>query len=169
MLIFNKRQNVRQCFWIFIAAQLLLLLLISGCKNSEDFKQPQLRLVNIDVEEIKLLEQKFILHLQVDNPNNLPFTLHRVSYRLWLNEMELGNGQFDKRLSVPANASRRLQVPLHTNIWQHLKPLSAALKTPKIPMRYRLEGKIKTGLLFGSNLSFNSQGEIIPADYLPEL
>jgi len=55
--------------------------MISGCQTTEDFTPPQLHLVNIEVEEIKLFEQKFILYLQVDNPNNLPFSLHRLSYR----------------------------------------------------------------------------------------
>jgi len=153
----------------FAVIALLLLLIISGCQNAEDLKQPQLRLVNIEVETLKLLEQKFILHLQVDNPNNLPLALHRVSYQLWLNNLELGSGQLDKRLSIPANDSRILQVPLHTNLWQHLKPLSAALKNPQNPLQYRLEGKIKSGWFFGSNWRFNSQGEITPADYLPPL
>jgi len=153
----------------FAAVSLFLLLMISGCQTTEDFKPPQLQLVNIEVEEIKLLEQKFILHLQVDNPNNLPFSLHRVSYRLWLNNLEIGNGQLDKRLSIAAHDSRRIAVPLYTNIWQHIKPLAAALKNPQNPLHYRLEGKIKTGWLFGSNLRFNSQGEITPSDYLPQL
>jgi len=63
----------------------LLLMMISGCQTAEDFTPPQLHLVNIEVEEIKLLEQKFILHLQVDNPNNLPFALHRLSYQATVN------------------------------------------------------------------------------------
>jgi len=146
---------------------IILLLLLTGCQSKEIFKEPQLRLVNIEVEQLKLLEQKFILHLKVDNPNSLPFALHRLSYQLWLNNTELGSGQLDKRLSIPANDSRILQVPLHTNIWQHIKPLSAALKNPQNPLQYRLEGKIKTGWIFGSNWRFNSQGEITPANYLP--
>jgi len=153
----------------FTAVSLFLLLMISGCHTTEDLKAPQIRLVNIEVEEIKLLEQKFILHLQVDNPNNLLFPLHRVSYRLWLNNLEIGNGQLDKRFSIAAHNSRRIEVPLHTNIWQHIKPLTAALKNPQNPLHYRLQGKIKTGWLFGSNLHFNSQGEMTPADYLPQL
>jgi len=150
-----------------LPAIILLLLLLTGCQSKEIFNEPQLRLVNIEVEQLKLLEQRFILHIKVDNPNSLPFALHRVSYQLWLNNLELGSGQLDKRLSIPANDSRILQVPLHTNIWQHLKPLSAALKNPKNPLQYRLEGKIKTGWIFGSNWRFNSQGEITPANYLP--
>jgi len=153
----------------YVLALGLTLLGLTGCQNTQGFEPPQLRLVNVEVETVKLLEQKFILHLQVDNPNNLPFSLHRVSYRLWLNDMEMGNGQLDKRFSIGAHDSRLIEVPLHTNIWQHIKPLTAALKTPQNPLHYRLEGKIKTGWLFGSNLRFNSQGEITPADYLPQL
>jgi len=58
-------------------------------------------------------------------------------------------------------------VPLYTNIWQHIKPLAGTLKTPQNPLHYRLEGKIKTGWLFGTNLRFNNQGEMTPADYFP--
>ncbi|KXU36129.1 hypothetical protein AXE65_05605 [Ventosimonas gracilis] len=153
----------------FTTVSLFLLLMISGCHTTEDLKTPQIRLVNIEVEEIKLLEQKFILHLQVDNPNDLTLALHRFSYQLWLNNLEIGNGQLDKRFSIAAHNSRLIEVPLHTNIWQHIKPLTAALKNPQNPLHYRLQGKIKTGWLFGSNLHFNSQGEMTPADYLPQL
>jgi len=152
------------CFYPFALA--FLLLGLSGCQSREVFEEPRLHLVNIKVESIKLLEQKFILYLQVDNPNRYPLSFRRISYRLWLNDMELGSGQIDKRFSVPGKNSRRLEVPLHTNIWQHLKPLSAALKTPQNPLHYRLEGKIKSGWLFGPNLHWNSQGKITPVDYL---
>jgi len=155
--------------YFFNFFNLLLFFALSGCQNTQAFKEPQLRLLNIEVQELKLLEQKFILHLQVDNPNILPLAFRRLSYRLWLNGMELGSGQLEKRFSVPAEDSRLLQVPLNTNIWQHLKPLSDSLKKPTKPIQYRLEGKIKTGWTFGDNLFFNSQGEITPADYLPEM
>jgi len=51
-------------------AALCLLLALSACQSFEPIKEPQLRLVNIEIEELKLLEQKFILHLDVYNPND---------------------------------------------------------------------------------------------------
>jgi len=146
-----------------------LLLLLSGCQSTAEFKEPQLRLLKVEVKEINLLEQKFILHVQVDNPNPIPFSLSRLDYQLWLNDMEIGGGQLNKNFSVGVNDSRRVAIPLRTNIWQHLKPLSEALKNSQVPLRYRLQGKVKTDLLFGQSLPFYSQGEIIPSDYLPEM
>jgi len=69
---------------------------------------------------------------------------------------------------VGAKQSQRIEVPLYTNIWQHLKPLAAALKSPQTPLQYRLEGQAKSGWFWGCELPFHAYGKITPSDYLPE-
>lgn len=36
------------------------------------------------------------------------------------------------------------------------------------PVHYRLEGKLKTGFLFGHSVRIGRNGDIIPGDLIPE-
>jgi LEA14-like dessication related protein len=56
---------------------LLLILNLGGCASwfSDDSVDPAVHLVKVEVVRAKLLEQKFILHFRIDNPNDSDLTV----------------------------------------------------------------------------------------------
>ncbi len=73
------------------ALQLLTLLLflgLGGCASWFDFDndlpEPEVHLVKVEVVRAKLLEQKFLLHFRVDNPNDQDLTVRALEYRIHL-------------------------------------------------------------------------------------
>lgn len=49
-----------------------------------------------------------------------------------------------------------------------MKYIVKLLERPEEPIRYRLQGEVKTGLMFGRSVHLRRNGEIIPGDFIPE-
>ncbi|CAD5109220.1 LEA type 2 family protein [Zestomonas carbonaria] len=146
-----------------------LILGLAGCSSlSSGFKDPDVHLIEVEVVRAKLLEQRFVLRFRIDNPNPASLSVRGLSYNLYLNEMKLADGESNARFTVPAKGHLVFEVPVRTNLWRHVKPIVKLLETPEQPIRYRLQGEVKTGFLFGRSVHLSRNGEIIPGDFIPE-
>lgn len=155
---------------IGLATILALHLGLSGCASwfDDDFQNPEVHLVKVDVIKAKLLEQRFSLRFRVDNPNASELPIRGLTYAIQLNDTPLAEGESSQWVTVPARGHAEFEVPVRTNLWRHLKGVVEALEEPEAPIRYRLRGEVKTGLLFGRSVHLQRNGEIIPGDYIPE-
>ncbi|MCY1429188.1 Late embryogenesis abundant protein [compost metagenome] len=159
----NQAQIIRiiSLVWIFG--------LLSGCSwMLGDFQSPEVKLVKVDVVKAKLLEQQFLLSFRIDNPNDFSLPVRGLRYKVKLNDVQLAEGESSTWFTVPANGHETFNVPVTTNLWRHMKYIVKLLETPEKPISYRLEGEVKTGLLFGRSVHIARNGEIIPGDYIPE-
>ncbi|MBC9250244.1 hypothetical protein A9179_08150 [Pseudomonas alcaligenes] len=149
---------------------LALCTALGGCSSwfSDDFEDPQVRLLKVDVVKAKLLEQQFILRFRIDNPNGQDFPVRGLDYAVQLNGVPLASGASSDWFDVPARGHQEFSVPVRTNLWRHLKDIVEALDNPEQPIRYSLRGEVKTGLLFGRSVHLTRNGEIIPGNYIPE-
>lgn len=147
-----------------------LLLSVAGCTSglSESLQDPTIRLLKVDVVKAKLLEQKFVLHFRIDNPNDLSLPVRFLRYKVKLNGVPLAEGESDRNFTVPAKGHQVFAVPVRTNLWRHLKRIVNLLDDPNKPIAYQLEGEVKTGFMFGHSVHLVRNGEIIPGNYIPE-
>ena len=147
-----------------------LLVSLGGCSSwlTDDFRDPEVRLLKVDVVKAKLLEQKFVLRFRVDNPNDMSLPIRGLNYNVKLNGVLLAEGQSDKSFTVPARGHQTFEVPVRTNLWRHLKRIVNSLEDPDEPISYQLQGEVKTGLMFGRSVHLQRNGEIIPGNYIPE-
>lgn len=147
-----------------------LLAGVSGCSTwmGGGFEEPEVRLTHVEVVRARLLEQEFLLQFRIDNPNDRSLPVRGLVYHLELNDIELARGETSAWLNVPGNGHAYYEVPVHTNLWRHMKYMVRLLERPERPIRYRLDGELKTGLMFGRRVQIAREGEIIPVDYLPE-
>ena len=62
---------------------LLLFLGLGGCASwfGNDEPEPQVHLAKVEVIQAKLMQQKFLLHFRVDNPNDSDLTVRGIEYR----------------------------------------------------------------------------------------
>ena len=149
---------------------LSLLCSLGGCSSwfTGDFRDPEVRLLKVDVIKAKLLEQKFVLRFRVDNPNDISLPIRGLKYNVKLNGVPLAKGESEKSFTVPARGHQTFDVPVRTNLWRHLKRIVNALDDPDQPISYQLQGEVKTGLMFGRSVHLQRNGEIIPGNYIPE-
>lgn len=148
----------------------LLFLGLGGCASwfGDDLPDPQVHLVKVEVVRAKLLEQKFILHFRVDNPNDSDLTVRGLEYRIHLGDMLLAEGEHEHWFTVGPKRSAYFKVPIRTNLWPKVRDLVKMLKKPDQPIPYRLEGEMETGLFIAHYVHLARNGVIILADLIPE-
>jgi len=149
---------------------LSLLSGLAGCSTwfSSDFKDPRVQLKNVEIIKARLLEQQFMLRFRIDNPNERSLPVRGLVYTVHLNDIELASGESSGWATVPANGFEYYEVPIHTNLWRHMKYVVRLLEKPDRPIAYRLDGELKTGLMLGRRVHISTNGEIIPGNFIPE-
>ena len=147
----------------------ILLTLLAGCAmwGGSDWREPEVHLVKVETVKARLLEQEFVLHLRVDNPNDSRLFIRSLGYSIWLNDLLLVEDEASIWRSVGGHARRTFKITARTNLWQHLKPLAKLLKSEKT-LQYRLQGELETVLFIHRDLHLSRSGEIIPGDFIPE-
>lgn len=153
-------------------ARLVLLGLLlgqAGCASwlDSDWRDPEVHLVRIETVKARLLQQQFILHLRIDNPNDSTLQVRGLSYAVHLNDLLLVEGDSGQWLRVEAQGSREISIEVRTNLWKHARPMAKLLRQ-HTPLHYRLEGTLRSGLFFARDLHVTRSGEIIPGDFFPE-
>jgi LEA14-like dessication related protein len=120
---------------------LMLLLNLGGCASwfSDDSVDPAVHLVKVEVVRAKLLEQKFILHFRIDNPNDSDLTVRSLEYRIHLADLLLAEGEHEHWFTVGPKRSAYFKVPIRTNLWPRVKDVVKMLKSPnqQIPCTWR--------------------------------
>ena len=154
----------------FQAFSLLVFLGLGGCASwfTDDARDPAVHLVKVEVVRAKLLEQKFILHFRIDNPNDSELTVRGLEYRIHLGDILLAEGEHEHWITVDPKGSRHYKVPIRTNLWSKVKGLVKQLKNAEQSIPYRLEGELETGLFIAHYVHLTRNGVIIPADLIPE-
>ncbi|MGE8187630.1 LEA type 2 family protein [Pseudomonas sp. NPDC086278] len=149
---------------------LFLFLGLGGCASwfGDDEPDPAVHLVKVEVVRAKLMEQKFLLHFRIDNPNDSDLTVRSLDYRIYLGELLLSEGEYEHWFTVGAKRSAYFKVPIRTNLWPQVRELMKLLKKPDQPIPYRLEGELETGLFIAHYVHLARNGVIIPADLIPE-
>ncbi len=154
---------------LLLAPLLACLALLAGCSSwgGDDWREPEVHLVEVETVKARLLEQEFVLHLQVVNPNDSRLFIRNLSYAIRLNDLLLVQDETSLWRSVGGHARRTFKITARTNLWQHLKALAKLLKSGQ-PLHYSLQGELATGLIMHRDLHLSRSGEIIPGDYHPE-
>ena len=149
---------------------LLALLSLNGCASwfSDDEPDPAVHLVKVEVVRAKLLEQKFLLHFRIDNPNDSDLTVRGLEYRVHLADMLLADGEHEHWITISPKSSKFYKVPIRTNLWPKVKEVVKMLKNPHQQIPYRLEGEMETGLFIAHYVHLARNGVIIPADLITE-
>jgi len=159
-----RRTGVAMAIWLALAATL------GGCAFSgKNFEDPTVALTDVEVERARLLEQRFVLHFRIDNPNDMSLAIRGLVYDVTLDGIPLAVGESNKHFVIPARAQTDFEIPVRTNLWRHLKNVIKTIKDPERPIPYRLSGEVKTGgVFFGRNVHLFRIGEIIPSRFLEE-
>jgi LEA14-like dessication related protein len=158
------RQHLATALWLCAFLQL------AGCSTwlTGGYQDPDLRLSKVEVVKARLLEQQILLHFRIDNPNDASLAIRSLTYRVWIGDMLLAEGHSEQWFTLGALHRASFQVPVRTNLWQHLRGLAKLAKRPEHAVPYRLEAELNTGLLFGHSLHFIRSGEIIPGNFILE-
>lgn len=164
--------QLRRYLTVNALARLLLtscVLLLAGCAgwSGEQWRESQVHLVKVETVKARLLQQEFVIHLRVDNPNDSRLFIRNLNYSVRLNQLLLVDDEASIWRSVAAHEGRTFKITARTNLWKQLKPLAKLLKSRQ-PLRYSLQAELNTGLIIWRGLHLSRSDEIMPGDFLPE-
>ena len=118
---------------------LAFALLVSGCAWMRDAAKPEVSLTSLSLEPRQGFSQTLNVGVRVRNPNAFELNIKRLNYRIFLEDSELAFGRRDEKLTVPANDSVNLTVPVELNLLGGLSLAEKWLRNPKDALDYRLE------------------------------
>lgn len=97
--------TMKPCFTLFVMGMLL-----SGCVHRPT---PELTLVNLQLTEATTLETTAQVTLRFANPNPTPVQLTGGVFRIYINDLYLGQGLSAEPLLLPAFATATQTVTVH--------------------------------------------------------
>lgn len=139
------------------AGVLMIMLGLSGCASLiSKPAPPAVKLAGIVLTQANLLEQTFILKLQLSNPNDYVLPIRGLRYQLDINGQPFAHGGNLDEVTLPAKGDAIVEVDARTNLQAWIKQLRNIGDKDKVA--YRIHGEITAP---GANvqLPYDHQGE----------
>jgi len=152
------------------------IALLSACAGLGGFSQkPEVSVAGLNLVQLGLFEQRFLLKLRIQNPNDVELPINGLNFEIELNGQAFIKGLSDKAVSVPRFGEAVLEVMATSTLGSALKQLRDLQKGGRERVDYRIVGRINvSGLgnvpLSGlGNVPFERRGDLqMPAvDHSP--
>ena len=138
-----------------------LILVLFGCAAFQPrLEQPHINLVGFDIREIGVLQQRYLLTLNVQNPNRHAIPIRGMSYALQIAGDDFARGVSPKAFTLPAYGEAQVEVELTTNLISALRRLQKLVEMNEDVVSYELTGKLDVGSgFYDGTLPFSNRGE----------
>jgi LEA14-like dessication related protein len=150
---------------LFFIGALFLAGLMTGCAGlGKPLESPRISLSNIQMLETSGMESAFLVHLRVQNPNDLDLDIRGVDCDVEINGKPFAYGMSNTPVRIPAFGSDTVAVKVYTSVIDIFRSL---LNLPgREDLSYQVKGKVRMsgGGLIPSSLPFDSQGTISVKD-----
>lgn len=136
--------------------------LLTGCASTASLVDtPQVNLRNVEVTELDLNSQTFLLDFDVINPNPFPLPIRAVSYGVELDGYRFASGETQGAFTVPASSDGSFAISVDLNLMRTAPQLMFIVRNGvyrDIP--YRLKGRFDIDIPFTKPVSFDTTGVI---------
>ncbi len=145
----------------------LALFTLAGCSGLPmSWEKPRISLAGFTLKDATFFQQRFVLALTVQNPNNISVAVSGLDARLSVNGIEMAQGVSNEQMTIPALGEVTLHIEVVSNIAQLVKQLRA-LKSDEAPT-YKLTGRIYLPVK-PDGIAFSKSGDMPPRDdWLPK-
>jgi LEA14-like dessication related protein len=139
---------------------LCFALVLTACAGFRpQIEQPNINLVGLDIRELGLLQQRYVLTLSVQNPNAIAIPVRGMSYALQVAGDDFAKGVSPKAFTVPAYGETEVQVEMTTNLVSTLRNIQELMSARRDVLGYELAGKLEVDLPFANTIPFRNSGE----------
>jgi LEA14-like dessication related protein len=143
---------LRPIGWVGLAAALIL----SGC--APKFTRPNVTVVSVDMRGGNLLQQKFAVKLNIQNPNDRALPVHGLHVELNVSGEQIATGVSDHAITVPAFGESEFDMTITANIALALLKLQDKANQHADSIDYVLTGSASLDLPFLHDLPFQQNG-----------
>ncbi|MCB1876811.1 MAG: LEA type 2 family protein [Chromatiales bacterium] len=140
---------------------LLFFTINAGCAalQAGNLESPRVRVVDLRVLDVKLLEQRYALTLRIQNPNNQGLDIAGLDFTLSINGEEFADGVSSQEITLPAYGEATMDVEVSSSLMRILDQIQALDQRREIGLSYRIEGHV--GLESGwRRLPFSREGTL---------
>jgi LEA14-like dessication related protein len=134
----------------------------AGCASTGvSVERPSVSLQNMEVAEIDLDGQTFVLGFDVVNPNPFPLPIRSMAYGVELDGLRLAGGETQSAFTVPADGNSRFEITVDVDLMRTAPQLLFILRDGiyrDIP--YALEGRFAIDVPLVNPVSFRNEGSI---------
>ncbi len=131
------------------------LVSLGGCATH--FERPVLTVAGVELQRgSNLLQQNFLVHFQVQNPNDRPLPVQAVHADLTVAGDKIASGLTNQSFVVPANGTSTFEMTITANMALALLKLANNPHADSID--YEVTGTAELDLPFMHNLPFRQNG-----------
>ena len=146
---------------------LAFFLFFSGCSVLPSYiEKPTLHVADVRLLDASLFEQRFLLSLRVQNPNDFSLPIEALNYTLTINDKPFAQGASAKSVTIPRFGSGLIEVEGVSTLGSLLRQLPELQGGTLKGLRYQLKGNLTLGG-FGNPIPFDQQGEVGISKFLP--
>ncbi len=142
-----------------LAGFLLCAPLVAACVAFRPIEQPNLSIVNLDVAEATVLEQRYLIRVRVQNPNDFDLAVTGIKYDLKLNGQPFLNGVSGQSFVVPRYGEAITEVTGVSTLFSFVRQIEELQQNKTNALSYELTGKMSLSDRFG-RLPFSYRGEL---------
>ena len=134
----------------------------TGCASTGAIvEKPGVSLRNVQIADIDLDSQTFVLEFDVDNPNPFPLPVRSIAYGVELEGLRLAGGETQGRFTVPAGGDSQFEITVDVDLMRTAPQLMFIVRDGiyrDIP--YALEGSFAIDVPFANPVAFRNEGSI---------
>lgn len=134
------------------------VLWLAGCAVLPEFETPRLSVIAIEMQSADIFSQRLKVRMRVLNPNSRELPVKGISYRIEVNDSELGQGLTNTPFVVPALGEAEFDVQVTANVAGMLAKLLSRRKPEAID--YRLVGEVALSSGFLRRIPFDERGSV---------
>ncbi len=140
-------------------ALLTTLLFTAGCAVLPKFESPRLSVISMEMQSADIFSQRMKVRMRVLNPNARELPVKGISYRIEVNDSELGQGLTNVPFVVPAMGEAEFDVQVTTNLAGMLGKLLSR-RGSQDQLQYRLVGEVALSSGFLRRIPFDERGSV---------
>jgi LEA14-like dessication related protein len=145
----------------------LIMGLLSGCA-AVDFERPNVSLASIKSVGGDLFEQKFLVVLNVQNPNSQALPVKGINLTLNVEGKDVATGVGASAVEIEPFGEEQVSLYLTTNMFKGAGVLLKFFNQGDDMLNYNVSGQLHTSLGFAVKIPFETSGELTLDDIKPK-
>ncbi len=137
----------------------LALPVLAGCSMLPRLEAPKLSVISLRMQSADILSQRLQLRMRVLNPNARDLPIKGISYRIEVNDAQLGQGLTNTPFVVPAMGEAEFDVQVTANLAGALARLLMRRESQD-SLEYRLVGEVALSSGFLRRIPFDERGRV---------
>jgi LEA14-like dessication related protein len=138
---------------------LVCVPLLGGCAILPKYESPKLSVVSLKLQGGDIFSQHLQVRMRVFNPNARELPVSGITYRIEVNDAELGQGATSAPFTVPSMGEVEFDMQITANLAGALARLLSRRNSSE-ELAYRLVGDVNLASGFLRRIPFDERGHV---------